>query len=211
MKSSWETISSFGWHQAGIPRKIYFVRNYCFNSPIVKGHTQSLLRISSLLPGWSHFKGISPDRGSYLCCKPLHSLVHVSHLFNKWGVHEKWRRWRHGGRRKEVSGGGHSSERKEKLPSVICVRATLRGGAGELKHASQQDVKNDQGRRLLESQVPSFQKEGEQKCIPRHPFRAGPGLLDFSNKWPSVFPLVVLRFSPHFHIEILPDTEYYSV
>lgn len=129
MKSSWETISSFGWHQAGIPREI--VRDYCFNSPIVKGHTQSLLRISSLLPGWSHFKGISPDRGSYLCCKPLHSLVRVSHLFNKWGVHEKWWRWRHGGRRKEVSGGGHSSKRKERLPSVICVRATLRGGGGE--------------------------------------------------------------------------------
>lgn len=69
--------------------------------------------------------------------------------------------------------------KKRKAALIIYVRATLGGEAGELRQASQQDVKNDQGRRLLESQVPSFQKEGKQKCIPRRPFRAGRSLLDF--------------------------------
>lgn len=152
-----------------------------------------------------------------LSCKSLHSLVPVSSVFNMWDVHEKWWRWKNSGRRKEVSGGGHSSERKGRLPSITYVKAALRGGDVEIMPSSQRDVRNDQGERLLERQMPSFRKEKEQKCVLRHPFGAWTNFfLDFSIKWSFVFPLLfqmvhvfcfVLFFS-HFHIEILPDTEH---
>lgn len=65
-----------------------------------------------------------------------------------------------------------AQKEKGRLTLIIYVRTTLRGRDVEIMPASQQDVKDDQGECLLERQMPSFQKEGKQKSILRHPFGA---------------------------------------